>query len=158
MPSNTREQTAQAAGTSGQNPEQQGDAAVQTSSSVQEESAGDGPVIIPAGKPAKAEAEAGSEADDDRVEVFRYGDRVFTMPRNVTAKQALRAIWAARKHGPMIAGLEAVEALCGPEALEVLLTAPEVTDFHLLDVVDRVTSHLLAIARETATGKESTGA
>ncbi|MGI8333479.1 hypothetical protein ACRYCC_26300 [Actinomadura scrupuli] len=107
---------------------------------------GDGDVIvIPAGKATK-------EPEEPKpvpvIKVFTYGEKTYTMPVEVTAQQAMHATWVMKTHGTLTGGLQIVERLLGPEALQVLLTAPEIEDEHLFAVITKVTKHVWGRSEE----------
>lgn len=103
-------------------------------------------LVIPTGKNAPKPA----EPDSPVIDVFTYGTKTYSMPVEVTAQQSLHGIWVMKTHGTLAGGMQVIERLLGAQALEVLLTAPEIADEHIYKVIEKVTSHLYGRAEEAA--------
>lgn len=108
----------------------------------------DGLVVIPVGTPAHRD-------NVEQVPVFRYGDRTFTMPAVIPLQKAAKVLWTMREHDPISGGLEAVRAVCGPAAVDVLLNAEGIEDEHITRVIDKVTRHVFGLAGEVGKASDS---
>lgn len=117
----------------------------------EQDAADSGAIVIPVGGGSRT----ASTQQGEQIHVFTYGKAEFSMPSEVSMQKVLRVLWAMNKHDPMTGGLEAVEAMLGKQALEVLLTAPEVSDKQLGAVIDKVTSHVLNLSERQEVGKDS---
>lgn len=103
-------------------------------------------IVIPKGRAAEEPEEEPKPVPV--VKVFTYGETTYTMPVEVTAQQAMHATWVMKTHGTITGGMQIVERLLGPEALQILLTAPEIEDEHLFAVITKVTRHVWGRAEE----------
>lgn len=94
-------------------------------------------LVIPTGADAEPAPDAG-----ERIEVFKYRTKVFSMPTEVSFQQALHLVWVVKEYGALTGGLQVVRDLLGAEALNILLTAPEIEDAHITHVIGIVSDHV----------------
>lgn len=79
-----------------------------------------------------------ADANAETVPVFTLKDVTYSMPAVVPSKKALKFMWVIERKGVMLGGIDMIADLLGESALMVLLDDDDVTDDHMMRVINLI--------------------